>query len=103
MRPARLKALMQGRRAFWRALNVGLMVAAWMASDCGEVHAQSLEKPSEYQIKAAFLCKFGNFVQWPPESLGGSSNSFVIGVAGDDRVTEEVSRASAGLQVEGRP
>jgi hypothetical protein len=103
MRLGRLAVLTPGRRAFCRALNMGLMVAAWMASDCSEVHAQAPERPSEYQIKAAFLCKFGNFVQWPPESLGGSSDAFVIGVAGDDRVTEEVSKACAGLQVEGRP
>jgi hypothetical protein len=103
MQPCRLAVLTPARRTFCRALNMGLMVAAWMAGDCAEVHAQSLEKPSEYQIKAAFLCKFGNFVQWPPESLGGSRDSFVIGMAGDDRVTEEVSKACAGLQVEGRP
>lgn len=103
MRPRRPVVLTPERRAFWRALNVGLMVAAWMAGECAEVHAESPEKPSEYQIKAAFLCKFGNFVQWPREALGGSSDSFVIAVAGDDRVTAEVSKASAGLQVEGRP
>jgi hypothetical protein len=103
MRPGRLVVLMPRRRAFCRALNAGLVVAAWMVADGAEVRAQSAEKPSEYQIKAAFLCKFGNFVQWPPEALGGRSDSFVIAVAGDERVTDEVAKASAGLRVEGRP
>ena len=41
-------------------------------------------------------------MQWPPEALDRGGDSFVIAVAGDERVTEEVAKASAGLQVEGR-
>ena len=99
----RLAVLTPARRELWRALGAVLLVAAWTAGSCIEVSAQSPGKPAEYQIKAAFLCKFGNYVQWPPEVLGGGSDPFVIAVTGDDRITEEVSRASAGLLVEGRP
>ena len=78
-------------------------MTAWVCWNGGDARAASAAAPaSEYEVKAAFLCKFGAFVQWPPEAFDVGTQ-FVIAVAGDDDVKEEVSKAAVGLQVEGRP
>lgn len=38
----------------------------------------------EYQIKAAFLYNFINFVDWPKEKATGSDNPITIGIIGKD-------------------
>jgi hypothetical protein len=38
----------------------------------------------EYDLKAAFLFNFAQFVEWPPEAFSDASAPFVIGVLGED-------------------
>jgi hypothetical protein len=38
----------------------------------------------EYQIKAAFLFNFAQFVEWPPEAFPDKDTPLVIGIIGDD-------------------
>jgi hypothetical protein len=38
----------------------------------------------EYQIKAAFLFNFAQFVEWPPEAFPEKATPLVVGVLGDD-------------------
>ena len=40
--------------------------------------------PSEYQIKAAFLFNFAQFVEWPSASFRDPATPFAIGILGDD-------------------
>jgi hypothetical protein len=42
------------------------------------------EKPSEYEVKAAFLFNFAKFVEWPPDAFADSKAPIVIGVLGDN-------------------
>lgn len=46
-----------------------------------KVFAQD-SSPSEYQIKAAFLFHFAQFVEWPPQAFANSQSPIVIGVLG---------------------
>lgn len=80
----------------WLALML-LLAFAWQA-----VHAADAEL-AEYQIKAAFLCKFGQYVEWPPEGLGGAEQPFIIGVMATPAVGDELALAARGLTVHGRP
>lgn len=57
---------------------------------------------AEYQVKAAFLCKFGNYIEWPPQALAGSV-PFRIGVLGVEAVAEELRRTAAATTVAGHP
>jgi hypothetical protein len=41
-------------------------------------------KPSEYQVKAAYLYNFGRFVDWPPNVTANEVNTFPICVLGPD-------------------
>src|SRR5579872_5802142 len=47
---------------------------------CNAVHAQS----KEYQIKAAFLFNFTQFVEWPAVAFSGADAPLCVGVLGDD-------------------
>ncbi len=58
---------------------------------------------TEYQIKVAFLCKFGNFVEWPLRQAAASDSAFGIGVVASDAVVDELTRAARGQTVNGRP
>jgi len=42
------------------------------------------QTPKEYQIKAAFLFNFAQFVEWPPASFADANAPICIGVLGDD-------------------
>ena len=46
-----------------------------------EVQAETI-KVGEYQVKAAFLLNFANFVQWPQGALG--DDTFIVGILGQD-------------------
>jgi hypothetical protein len=41
-------------------------------------------KPTEYEVKAAYLYNFGRFVKWPSRTGAPQSNSFNICVVGQD-------------------
>jgi len=42
------------------------------------------QRPSEYQVKAAFLYNFPNFVEWPPVALPDTATVITIGILGQD-------------------
>ena len=65
--------------------------------------AQGESRPSEAQIKAAFLYKFGEFVQWPPASFARADAPFAIGVMGAEEVAAALEQLVANRTVQGRP
>lgn len=79
------------RRILLLALLAAAGPASWAAEDDGV----------EYQVKAAFVCKFGNYVEWPPQGLA-AGEPFRIGVLGSDAVLEEFRRTAAAASVGGR-
>ena len=60
------------------------------------------ESSAEYQVKAAFVCKFGNYVEWPAHALGAASDPFRIGVLATSAVAEEFRRIAAATVVSWR-
>jgi hypothetical protein len=42
------------------------------------------EESKEYQLKAAFLFNFAQFVKWPPDSFSNPDAPFYIGILGSD-------------------
>ena len=61
------------------------------------------DEESEVRIKAAFLYKFGGFVEWPPPAFADARSPFIIGVLSADSVAAELERVVAGRTVHGRP
>jgi hypothetical protein len=57
---------------------------------------------SEERVKAAYLHKFLNYAEWPPAVLARADAPYVIGLAGDDAVADELARIAAGRTVNNR-
>ena len=84
---------------------------AWLAAiltllaclAAGAVRAQAGGAPRDSAVKAAFLYKFGSFVDWPAATFRGPSEPLVIGVLGEEAVAEELEQLAAGRSIEGRP
>lgn len=57
---------------------------------------------AEYEFKAAFLYKFANFVDWPPNSALRPDDSFVLGVLGEDPFGDALEKTIGGNTVQGR-
>lgn len=69
----------------------------------GRAPAGEDEGSAEYQVKAAFVCKFGNYIDWPAPALGAAGEPFRIGVLASPWVLEEFRRTAASASVAGRP
>jgi len=73
--------LFRAQRAWW---SIFLCLAAGtLAFAPGKIMAQS-GVSKEYQIKAAFLFHFAQFVEWPSMNSTNANDPFVIGVLGEN-------------------
>jgi hypothetical protein len=52
--------------------------------------------PSEASVKAAYLLKFLNYVEWPATSFEAADAPYVVAVASDDAMLAELQRQAAG-------
>ena len=67
-------------RAFkFSLLLFGLIAASHPASAFGDEQSDK-----EYAVKAAFICKFAQFVEWPEEAFKSTDEPLVIGVIGEN-------------------
>lgn len=57
---------------------------------------------TEERVEAAYLHKFLNYAEWPPAAFAQPDSPYVIGVAGDDAVADELARIAAGRSVNNR-
>lgn len=80
------------RLLLWAALCLAL--PAW---------AQTESQATEVEVKAAFLYKFGAFVEWPPSAFANADAPYTIGLIGADDVADELERIAAGRVVHDRP
>jgi len=86
-----------------RSVQRGLVVAAsalalapfvsWGAADSNSL---------EYPIKAAYLYKFGNYVEWPKPAFANSGSPFNLCLVGDDPFGALLDSAVEGQHVDGR-
>lgn len=47
----------------------------------------SAEKPSEYQIKAAYLYNFAKFIKWPENTFKNNASPIIVGILGENTMT----------------
>ena len=80
-------------RAFVVCLQVLLLVAGARADETVS---------AEYRLKAAFLSKFPEFVEWPPSALGGRDR-FVLCVADGREVARPLRSLVSGTDRRGLP
>lgn len=68
------------------------------------VSPRALASPTpEYQVKAAFLFNFSQFVSWPPRAFGSARAPIVIAVLGQDPFGPDLDAMVNGEHVDGRP
>ena len=58
---------------------------------------------AEYEVKAAYVFNFANFVTWPASAFASPTSPVVIGVAGDGPLEEPLVRMIRGETINGRP
>jgi hypothetical protein len=58
---------------------------------------------SEYEVKAAFLYNFTRFIDWPPQTISGSSEPFVIGIIGGNPFGKHLEEVIKGENVGTHP
>jgi hypothetical protein len=58
---------------------------------------------AEYQLKAAFLYKLTQFVEWPAAAFKDSQAPLVVGVLGDDPFGAYLDDLVKGEKIDGRP
>ena len=88
-------------RATWIS---GLILALLLATENGRGQAPS---SSEYQIKvyelkAAFLYNFAQFVDWPPAAFADAASPLVIGVLGDNPFGDLLEKTIRGKTLNNR-
>lgn len=65
--------------------------------------AARAEVAKEYQIKAVFLFRLAQFVDWPTNAFANEKSPIIIGVIGDDPFGESLDLAVQGETAHGRP
>jgi hypothetical protein len=56
----------------------------------------------EYELKAAFLLRFANYVEWPSSAFGSDEEPLVFGVFGSDPFGGALEAAAKGKMISGR-
>lgn len=77
-----------------------LLLAGALASACA---ADAKPRATEYDLKAAFLFNFAQFVEWPADAFGSTNSPIVIAVLGPDPFQGALDKVCAGEEVRGRP
>jgi YfiR/HmsC-like len=84
-----------------RAFAIGLALCGFPLR--GAAQAAATEDLLEYEVKAAFVFQFGEFVDWPEHALGAPGTPFTIAVLGADPVAEVLEQLGRQRHINGRP
>lgn len=60
-------------------------------------------QPTEYQLKAAYIYHFAQFVTWPANAFAQTNSPLVIGVLGANPFGNDLQRTVEGKVLEGHP
>jgi hypothetical protein len=97
--PSQSPANSRGSRA-WLLLWIAVVSCGlWPVSE--RAHAAPGEKPSEYDVEAAYLFNFGKFVVWP--SLTSAAQPITICILGEDPFGTALDRLVTGEKIDGKP
>ena len=102
---AALPSSLVPRRADGRALRglrATLLVLGAVIAPFAVALSHAAPEASEAEIKAAFLVRFGNYIDWPAGGASAASAPFGIDVLGDSAIAAELERAASHSQVASR-
>jgi hypothetical protein len=75
-----------------------LAVAGAFAQDAPTQAGPDIER----QVKAAYLYKFGSYVEWPQGAFEQGDSPVQIGIVGDGMLADDLARLVAGRSLQGR-
>lgn len=81
----------------WHTLAAGCLLALLAFGSEAQADGGLVER----QVKAAYLFKFASFVEWPDGAFVQPGTPFVIGVAGNDALAEQLDYVVAGRNING--
>jgi len=91
-------------RDVWRGrLVLCALRAIACAFFCSTILLAQQPKPSEYQVKAAYLYNFAKFVKWPAAAAPDKDGSFSICVLGPDPFGGALDSPLAGESLDNKP
>ena len=88
------------RHRHGRLLLAIISAVIWATAGLPDANPAPVPKPTEYQVKAAYLYNFGKFIHWPAAS--GKGDSFAICVLGRDPFGTMLDATLAGETIDGR-
>jgi len=77
------------------------VAVAWVLVAVPCLRAQSV-KPTDYDVKAAYLYNFGHFVEWPANVASAQNESFTVCVLGQDPFGPVLDTTLAGETIAGK-
>ena len=90
------------RRIFALALASALALVLAVLPAQAPAQAPAGDDLLDYEVKAAFVFKFGEFVDWPAHVVGRAGAPFTIVVLGADAVAEVLEQLSKDRRINGR-
>lgn len=63
----------------------------------------SQQRPTEYQVKAAFIFNFAKFVDWPPQAFAQTNSPIVVGVLGRNVFGDNLEKVIRDKTINNRP
>jgi len=75
-----------------------LLAALWVLMPA----TMSAQQVAEYELKAAFLFNFLQFVEWPADSFAAADSPIVLGVLGADPFGQSLDQLAQDAAVNGR-
>lgn len=74
-----------------------------MAAMCAFPAEPPIPSPSEYQLKAAVMYNFANFVVWPARCFPSAKSPFIIATVGEDPFKGVLEQTVRGKETDGHP
>ena len=103
MKRADYTAFQEHRRS-WRGhgllLRRAIMTISWLLLAASHLLGQ--QKPTDYQVKAAYLYNFGRFVEWPAKDTTAKNDAFTVCVLGQDPFGSTLDATLRGETIGGK-
>ena len=91
------------RRTLPYLLRESVLAVLLLCPGIQECLAQAPVYAAEYRVKAAYVYKFGSYVEWPERRFARPDSPLAIGVIGADALAEELVQIVTGRNVNGHP
>ena len=86
----------------YKVLIRGVIAIPWLCFAAAPAVCQ-VDKPSEDQVKAAYLYNFGRYVKWPPIAATDQARSFTICVFNEDPFGATLDAVLSRQALNGKP